>query len=177
MLSLLCFPRLLPCHGLILSPIYGKASVFSETSWHSLSHTVIHTASYHWTNFLKTLLLLSHSNSLGLHFLIDEMDMFMFFLLAYLISLLKGSNKLIDGKVPCKLKNVVYMSVHQPILGTSFPPAIYQIKFALLGPEFKAFIIKHVPNLLSLQSWFFSLPYLPIWEAFQIPSILRNLLI
>lgn len=101
----------------------------------------------------------------------------MFFLLAYLISLLKGSNKLIDGKVPCKLKNVVYMSVHQPILGTSFPPVIYQIKFALLGPEFKAFIIKHVPNLLSLQSWFFSLPYLPIWEAFQIPSVLRNLLI
>lgn len=49
-----------------------------------LSRTVIHAACYHWTSFLKTLLLLSHSNSMSLHFLIGKMDMFMFSLLAYL---------------------------------------------------------------------------------------------
>lgn len=77
------FPLLLPGRGLVLSPIYGKASFFSGTSWNPLSHTVIHTACSHWTNFLKSLLLLSHSNSLSLHFLIGKMDMFMFSLPSY----------------------------------------------------------------------------------------------
>ena len=66
------FPLLLPGRGLVLSP-----------SWNPLSHTVIHTACSHWTNFLKSLLLLSHSNSLSLHFLIGKMDMFMFSLPSY----------------------------------------------------------------------------------------------
>lgn len=112
---LCCFPRLLSCHGLVLSPIYGKALVFSGTSWNSPSHTVIHTACYHWINVLKTLLLLSQSNSLSLHFSIGHMDMFTFSLLACLISLLKGSNKTMDANVPCQLESVMEMRVCLPI--------------------------------------------------------------
>ena len=100
-------------------PFMGRPSMFSRTSCNSLSHTVIHTACHHWTNFLKTLLLLSHSNSLSLHFLIGKMDMFMFSLLVYLVLLMKGQTNPWMEKCPVNGKLFMYMWMYiQPILGT-----------------------------------------------------------
>lgn len=139
-----------------------KALVFSGTSWNSLSHTVIHTACYHWTNFPKTLLLLSHSNSLSLHLLIAKMDMFMFSLLTYLILLLKGSKKILEAKVPCKLKSVLDIRVCLPIIGSVIFSCGLSDQVCAIGLGVQGFfIITHVPDLASLQPWFSS-PSLPV---------------
>lgn len=104
-------------------PFMGRPSMFSRTACNSLSRTVIHTACHRWTNFLKILLLLSHSSSLSLHFLIGKMDMFTFSLLLYLVLLIKGRTSPWMETCPVNRRRFVYTRMYiQPTLGnfTSF---------------------------------------------------------
>lgn len=112
-------PGFCPAADWYYLPFMGRPSVFSRTSCNSLSCTVIHTARHHWTNFLKILLFLSHSNSLSLHFLIGKMDMFMFSLLVYLVLLMKGQTSPWMETCPVNRKLFVYMRMYiQPTLET-----------------------------------------------------------
>lgn len=118
--------------------------------WDLLEFSLPHCNSHcmlSWTNFPKTLLLLSHSNSLNLHLLIAKMDMFMFSLLTYLILLLKGSKKILEAKVPCKLKSVLDMTVCLPIIGSVIFSCGLSDQVCAIGLGVQGFIIRHVPDL------------------------------
>lgn len=69
-----------------------------------------------------------------------------------------------DGKGSCILKRVVYMSLYQPVLGTSFSPIVYQVKFeqlALCSRPSQSVMCQTTCHFVILLFWFF-FPFLPI---------------